>query len=202
MCGTPNALSRSIVTPVCGLSLEATCPAGTPNVASLKKLGICDGAMCGAAVARLAYICSWSSLCGGRCLAASHSASCGASTRPLVPGGRMLRKPPASSVPYGCTCACAGVTTISSTPTKARASNAPRVTSSADNRRNPERTYPSNVSLTRAERAPYRRVGGARAGSDELRRGGHGGVGVVRQLACDLEARRGLKRRLQLLRKR
>src|ERR1700759_2637304 len=87
MCGTPNDLSRSIVTPSSGLSLEATCPAGTPNVASLKKFGICDGAMCGAAVARFAYICNWSSLCGGRCLADSHSASCGASTRPLVPYG-------------------------------------------------------------------------------------------------------------------
>jgi hypothetical protein len=58
MCGTPNCLSRTIVTPGSGLSLPAASPVFTPNVASLKKLPICAAVMLGAAVVRSEYIAS------------------------------------------------------------------------------------------------------------------------------------------------
>ena len=58
-------LSRTIVTPGSGLSLEATSPLGTPKVASLKYIPICEAWMFGAAVVRFEYMPSWSLACGG-----------------------------------------------------------------------------------------------------------------------------------------
>src|SRR4051795_9493916 len=60
-------------------------------------------------------------MCAGTAPLAWKAASCSAVSVPASPGGRTLRKPPASLVPYGCTAAVAVVTKASASAKAARA---------------------------------------------------------------------------------
>src|SRR5436305_4287767 len=60
-------------------------------------------------------------MCGGSAPLASNAASCSALSVPASPGGRTLRKPPASLVPYGWTAAVAVVAKASADASAARA---------------------------------------------------------------------------------
>ena len=95
MCGTPVALSRTIVTSGRGLAVLATWSAGTPKDASLKKLRNPASVSPGYPEARAAYGPSWSSVCAGRLPNIRFSRISASVALPFSPGGRMsVQRPP------------------------------------------------------------------------------------------------------------
>lgn len=94
MCGTPVFLSRVIVTSLRGEVVEATCPAGTPKEASLKKLLIVASVRFWYPPARFAYGPSWSSACSGWVPKIWFSRIWARVALPFSPGGRMSEHRP------------------------------------------------------------------------------------------------------------
>src|SRR4051794_11737488 len=78
---------------------------------------------------------------GGSAPLASNAASCNALSVPASPGGRTLRKPPASLVPYGWTAAVAVVAKASAGASAARA-RATRILTARDPNRARSRGAP------------------------------------------------------------
>src|SRR4051794_29211258 len=101
MCGTPYALSRTIVTSSRGCSVEATPSGATPKRASLKSASSVAPVNGRATRSSCAYMPSWSSLCAGRAPVVKNAPSSSALDSPLAPGGSTLRTPPASLAPSG-----------------------------------------------------------------------------------------------------
>src|SRR3954467_13352297 len=100
MCGTPNCLSRTIVTPSRGWIVDSTSSGFTPKVASLKKFGSWSCLSCGEKYRRSVYMWNWSSKCGGREPSVLKRVKSAKLSSPFSPGGSTLRKPPESFVPY------------------------------------------------------------------------------------------------------
>src|SRR5215217_3334254 len=101
MWGTPNCLSRMIVTPGFGSVVDSTLAGLTPKVASLKYREIFAFVRDSAPWIRLSYSGCWSIQCFGRWPVVAYFARSAALSVPSSPGGSTLRKPPASLVPYG-----------------------------------------------------------------------------------------------------
>jgi hypothetical protein len=106
MCGTPKAASRRTVTSSRGLYLRSTSPT-TPNVDGLKNVSSVPMSNGRGAESRSRYSGSWSLEWAGRTPAVRNAPRSTAFARPREPGGRMLRTPPASLVPYGGGSGCA-----------------------------------------------------------------------------------------------
>src|SRR3954447_3891370 len=80
-------------------------------------------------------------MCGGSAPLASNAASCSALSVPASPGGRTLRKPPASLVPYGWTAAVA-VAVVAKASADASAARATRILTARDPNRGRSRSAP------------------------------------------------------------
>ena len=87
-CGTPVALSRTMVTSERGFSVRSTCPAGTPNEPSSKNL-LSWLLVSPVALMSEAYLSSWSAECPGRVPNALWARMSASVALPFSPGGRM-----------------------------------------------------------------------------------------------------------------